>query len=166
MPRSIVSVLLENEPGALSRVVGLFSQRGYNIESLTVAPTDDATLSRLNITSHVVDDASREQIEKQLHKLVDILKVSNVSSADHIERELMLLKVKISGSGRDEVKRMSDIFRGQVVDVTANLFTVQLVGNSAKLDGFLTAMADVAEIIEVARSGVVGIARGDRVLRP
>jgi acetolactate synthase-1/3 small subunit len=101
--RRIISVLLENQPGALSRVVGLFSQRGYNIESLTVAPTDDSTLSRLNITTHVEDEAAYEQIEKQLHKLIDILKVSNVTAADHIERELMLVKVKASGFARAEV---------------------------------------------------------------
>lgn len=108
--RRIVSVLLENEPGALSRVVGLFSQRGYNIESLTVSPTDDATLSRLNITTEVEDDAALEQIEKQLHKLIDILKVSNVTAHEHLERELMLIKLKASGYARAEVKRTADIF--------------------------------------------------------
>ncbi|WP_087018052.1 acetolactate synthase small subunit [Thaumasiovibrio subtropicus] len=165
MQRSIVSVLLENEPGALSRVVGLFSQRGYNIESLTVAPTDDPTLSRLNITTTVVDDAAGEQIEKQLHKLVDILKVSNVTEAAHIERELMLVKAKASGFARAEVKRTADIFRGQIVDVTASQYTVQLAGTTEKLDAFLEALAEVTDIIEVARSGVVGIARGERALK-
>ncbi|QUJ67818.1 acetolactate synthase small subunit [Photobacterium sp. GJ3] len=162
--RRIVSVLLENEPGALSRVVGLFSQRGYNIESLTVAPTDDPTLSRLNITTSV-EDAALEQIEKHLHKLIDILKVSNVTDSEHVERELMLVKVKASGYARAEVKRTSDIFRGQIVDVTSQIYTVQLAGTSEKLDAFLDAVSEATEIIEVARSGVVGIARGERALK-
>ncbi|RXJ73303.1 acetolactate synthase small subunit [Veronia nyctiphanis] len=163
--RSIVSILMENEPGALSRVVGLFSQRGYNIESLTVSPTDDPTLSRLNITTTVVRDSEREQIEKQLHKLVDVLKVSNVTETDHIERELAMVKVKASGFARAEVKRTADIFRGQIVDVTNSLYTVQITGTTEKIEAFISAMAEVTDIIEVARSGVVGIARGERALR-
>ncbi len=163
--RSIVSILMENEPGALSRVVGLFSQRGYNIESLTVSPTDDATLSRLNITTTVVKDSEREQIEKQLHKLIDVLKVSNVTESEYIERELAMIKVKASGFARAEVKRTADIFRGQIVDVTNSLYTVQLTGTSEKINAFIAAMKDVTDIIEVARSGVVGIARGERALR-
>ncbi|PSU30894.1 acetolactate synthase small subunit [Photobacterium lutimaris] len=163
--RRIVSVLLENEAGALSRVVGLFSQRGYNIESLTVAPTDDSTLSRLNITTNVEDDAALEQIEKQLHKLIDILKVSNVTESEYLERELMLVKVKASGFARAEVKRTADIFRGQIVDVTSQIYTVQLAGTSDKLDAFISAVGEATEIIEVARSGVVGIARGERALK-
>ncbi|WP_407332105.1 acetolactate synthase small subunit [Enterovibrio sp. 27052020O] len=163
--RSILSVLMENEPGALSRVVGLFSQRGYNIESLTVSPTDDPTLSRLNITTTVVKDSEREQIEKHLHKLIDVLKVSNVTESEHIERELAMVKVKATGFARAEVKRTADIFRGQIVDVTNSLYTVQLAGTSEKIDAFISAMKDVTDIIEVARSGVVGIARGERALR-
>ena len=163
--RRIVSVLLENEPGALSRVVGLFSQRGYNIESLTVAPTEDPTLSRLNITTHVEDNAALEQIEKQLHKLIDILKVSNVTEGEHVERELMLVKVKASGFARAEVKRTADIFRGQIVDVTSQIYTIQLAGASDKLDAFIAAVSEATEIIEVARSGVVGVARGERALK-
>ncbi|MEC6833103.1 acetolactate synthase small subunit [Photobacterium toruni] len=163
--RRIISVLLENQPGALSRVVGLFSQRGYNIESLTVAPTDDPTLSRLNITTHVKDEAAYEQIEKQLHKLIDILKVSNVTASDHIERDLMLVKVKASGFARAEVKRTADIFRGLIVDVTSQIYTIQLVGTGEKLDAFLAAVGEATEIIEVARSGVVGLARGERALK-
>ncbi len=163
--RSILSVLMENEPGALSRVVGLFSQRGYNIESLTVSPTDDPTLSRLNITTTVVKESEREQIEKHLHKLIDVLKVSNVTESAHIERELAMVKVKASGFARAEVKRTADIFRGQIVDVTNSLYTVQLAGTSEKIDAFISAMKDVTDIIEVARSGVVGIARGERALR-
>ncbi|KJG09325.1 acetolactate synthase 3 regulatory subunit [Photobacterium kishitanii] len=163
--RRIISVLLENQPGALSRVVGLFSQRGYNIESLTVAPTDDPTLSRLNITTQVQDEAAYEQIEKQLHKLIDILKVSNVTESDHIERELMLVKVKASGFARAEVKRTADIFRGLIVDVTSKIYTIQLTGTGEKLDAFLAAIGEATEIIEVARSGIVGLARGERALK-
>ncbi|KJF90639.1 acetolactate synthase small subunit [Photobacterium leiognathi] len=163
--RRIISVLLENQPGALSRVVGLFSQRGYNIESLTVAPTDDPTLSRLNITTNVKNESAYEQIEKQLHKLIDILKVSNVTESEHVERELMLVKVKASGFARAEVKRTADIFRGQIIDVTSKLYTIQLAGTGDKLDAFLEAVGEATEIIEVARSGVVGMARGERALR-
>ena len=163
--RRIISVLLENQPGALSRVVGSFSQRGYNIESLTVAPTDDPTLSRLNITTHVKDEAAYEQIEKQLHKLIDILKVSNITESDHIERELLLVKVKASGFARAEVKRTADIFRGLIVDVTSQIYTIQVTGSGDKLDAFLAAVGEATEIIEVARSGVVGLARGERALK-
>ncbi|MDG3087085.1 acetolactate synthase small subunit [Vibrio hannami] len=162
--RHIISLLLENQPGSLSRVVGLFSQRGYNIESLTVSPTDDETLSRLNITTDS-DDMVLEQIEKQLNKLVDILKVQEVTEHQHIERELMLVKVKAGGQAREEVKRLSDIFRGQIVDVTSSLYTIQLTGSSGKLDAFITSISDITDVIEVARSGVVGIVRGDRALK-
>lgn len=162
--RRIISVLLENQPGALSRVVGLFSQRGYNIETLTVAPTDDITLSRLNI-SLVADEAALEQIEKQLHKLIDTLKVSNITESDHIERELALVKVKAKGNMRDEIKRTAEIFRGQVVDITADLYTVQLTGTSEKLDAFISAVGDVTKVVEVSRSGVVGLARGEKAMR-
>ena len=162
--RRILSVLLENESGALSRVVGLFSQRGYNIESLTVAPTVDPTLSRMTIQT-VGDAKVLEQIEKQLHKLVDVLRVSELVQGSHVEREIMLVKLQASGYGREEVKRSTDIFRGQIVDVTASLYTVQLVGTSDKLDAFLSAVREVAEIVEVARSGIVGVSRGDKIMR-
>jgi len=162
--RRIISVLLENQPGALSRVVGLFSQRGYNIETLTVAPTDDATLSRLNITLEA-DEAVLEQIDKQLHKLIDILKVSNITEASHIERELALVKVKAKGAGREEVKRTADIFRGQIVDVTAELYTIQMAGTSDKLDAFISAIGEITKVIEVSRSGVVGLCRGEKAMR-
>lgn len=162
--KHIISLLLENESGALSRVVGLFSQRGYNIESLTVSPTEDSTLSRLNITT-ASDAMELEQIQKQLHKLIDVIKVQEVTDSEHVERELLLIKVKASGFSRAEVKRTADIFRGQIVDVTSSLYTVQLTGTSEKLDAFISAMSEVTDVIEVARSGVVGIARGDKSLR-
>ena len=160
--RRILSVLLENESGALSRVIGLFSQRGYNIESLTVAPTDDPTLSRMTIQT-VGDEKVLEQIEKQLHKLVDVLRVSELGQG--VEREIMLVKIQASGYGRDEVKRNTEIFRGQIIDVTPSLYTVQLAGTSDKLDAFLASIRDVAKIVEVARSGVVGLSRGDKIMR-
>jgi acetolactate synthase-1/3 small subunit len=162
--RRILSVLLENESGALSRVVGLFSQRGYNIESLTVAPTEDPTLSRMTIQT-VGDEKTIEQIEKQLHKLVDVLRVSELGQGAYVEREIMLVKVQVSGYGREEVKRSVEIFRGQIIDVTPSHYTVQLAGTSEKLDAFLTAIRDVAKIVEAARSGVVGLARGDKIMR-
>ncbi|MCX8957550.1 acetolactate synthase small subunit [Erwinia psidii] len=162
--RRVLSVLLENESGALSRVVGLFSQRGYNIESLTVAPTDDPTLSRMTIQT-VGDDKALEQIEKQLHKLVDVLRVSELGQGAFVEREVMLVKVQATGYGREEVKRSAEIFRGQIVDVTPSLYTVQLAGTSDKLDAFLNTVREVAEIVEVARSGIVGVSRGERIMR-
>lgn len=160
--RRIISVLMENAPGALSRVVGLFSQRGYNIESLTVAPTEDATLSRLTLTT-LGDDHKIEQITKHLNKLVDVVKLVDLTEGAHIERELMLIKVKASGAQRAEVKRCVDIFRGQIIDVTSSLYTIQITGASDKLDAFLLAVGDAA-IIEVVRSGVSGISRGEKVL--
>ncbi|KMT64405.1 acetolactate synthase small subunit [Catenovulum maritimum] len=163
--RRILSVLLENEPGALSRIVGLFSQRGYNIESLTVAATDDATLSRLTVITGG-DDKVIEQITKQVNKLVDVLKVTDITDGEHIERELMLVKVKADTvAARDEVKRLSDIFRGQIVDVTSTSSVVQLVGPSDKLDAFIKATSSEVEIIEVARTGVTGLSRGEKSLR-
>ncbi|MBC8952869.1 acetolactate synthase small subunit [Xenorhabdus sp. PB62.4] len=162
--RRILSVLLENESGALSRVVGLFSQRGYNIESLTVAPTEDPTLSRMTIQTKG-DAKVLEQIEKQLHKLVDVLRVNELTAGPHVEREIMLVKLQASGDGREEIKRSADIFRGQIVDVTSTLYTVQLAGTSEKLDAFLNSVRDMAEIVEVVRSGIVGISRGDKIMR-
>jgi acetolactate synthase-1/3 small subunit len=160
--RRIISVLMENAPGALSRVVGLFSQRGYNIESLTVAPTEDETLSRLTLTT-IGDDHKIEQITKNLNKLIDVVKLVDLSEGAHIERELMLIKLKATGSLRAEVKRNVDIFRGQIVDVTSTVYTVQITGTSDKLDAFVQAIGETA-VLEVVRSGVSGIARGEKVL--
>ncbi|MFB9886877.1 acetolactate synthase small subunit [Balneatrix alpica] len=160
--RRIISVLLENEAGALSRVVGLFSQRNYNIESLTVAPTEDATLSRLTLTTNG-NDRVLEQITKQLNKLIEVVKVVDLTEGDHIERELMLIKLKATGGHREEIKRTVDIFRGQIVDVTPSIYTVQLAGASDKLDAFIKAVGATC-IMEVVRTGVSGIARGEKVL--
>ncbi|WFF40900.1 acetolactate synthase small subunit [Salinicola endophyticus] len=160
--RHIISILLENEPGALSRVVGLFSQRNFNIETLNVAPTEDPSLSRLTVTT-VGDDRVIEQITKHLNKLIDVVKLVDLTEGNHIERELMLVKVKALGASRDEVKRTADIFRAQVVDVTPSVYTVQITGDAGKLDAFVQAMAPIG-ILEVARTGVSGIARGDKLL--
>ena len=160
--RRIISMLMENEPGALSRVVGLFSQRGYNIETLNVAPTNDPTLSRLTLTT-VGDDLRIEQLTKQLNKLVDVVKLADLTDGAHVERDLMLIKVRATGALREDVKRTTDIFRGQIVDVGPTIYTIQLTGTSDKLDAFVAAMSD-AEILEVVRSGVAGISRGEKVL--
>ena len=162
--RRIISVLLENEAGALSRVVGLFSQRNYNIETLTVAPTEDATLSRLTVTT-IGDDAKIEQITKQLNKLIEVIKVVDLTEGDYIERELMLVKIKAVGAQRAEVKRTADIFRGQIVDVTDAAYTVQVTGASSKLDAFIRAVGELA-ILEVVRSGVSGLSRGEKFISP
>ncbi len=160
--RHIISVLMENEAGALSRLVGLFSQRNYNIESLNVAPTEDPSLSRLTLTTSG-SDLQIEQITKQLNKLIEVVKVVDLSEGSHIERELLLVKVKATGALRAEIKRTADIFRGQIVDVSSTTYTIQLVGASDKLDAFINALSD-ATILEVVRSGVSGIARGEKVI--
>lgn len=160
--KHIISVLMENEPGALSRVVGLFSQRGFNIETLTVAPTEDATLSRLTLTT-IGNDHVIEQITKHLNRLVDVVKLVDLTEGAHIERELMLVKVKASGAQRAEIKRCVDIFRGQIVDVTSTVYVIQVVGTTDKLDAFIQAVGEAA-ILEVVRTGVSGIARGEKVL--
>ncbi len=160
--RRIISLLMENEPGALSRVVGLFSQRGYNIETLTVAPTEDTSLSRLTVTT-IGDDHKIEQITKHLNRLIDVVKLVDLSEGAHIERELMLVKVRATGAQRAEVKRCVDIFRGQIIDVTSSVYTIQLTGTSDKLDAFFLAVGE-ASILEVVRSGVSGIGRGEKIL--
>jgi acetolactate synthase-1/3 small subunit len=160
--RRIISVLIENEPGALSRVIGLFAQRNYNIETLTVAPTEDPTLSRLTLST-LASDEQVEQITKQLNKLIEVVKLVDLTEGEHIERELMLIKLKASGAQRAEVKRTSDIFRGQIVDVTQGTYTIQLSGTTEKLDAFLRAIPE-SSVMEVVRSGVSGISRGEKVL--
>jgi len=161
--RHIISILIENESGALSRVSGLFSARGYNIETLTVAPTEDASLSRMTIVTSGSDDVI-EQITKQLNKLIDVVKVVDLSEAPHVERELMLVKVRAAGKDREEMKRLSDIFRGRIIDVTETTYVIELTGNSAKLDSFIEAL-DKGLILETVRTGVSGIGRGDRILK-
>jgi len=154
---------MENEAGALSRVAGLFSARGYNIESLTVAPTEDPSLSRMTLVTRGTDEII-EQITKQLHKLIDVVKLMDMTDGPHIEREMMLVKLHAEGDRRDELKRVADIFRGRIIDVTDHTYTVELTGDGDKLDAFLQVLEPGA-IIEVVRSGVSGIARGDRSLK-
>lgn len=161
--RHVISLLIENESGALSRVSGLFSARGYNIESLTVAPTEDASLSRMTIVTSGSDDIV-EQITKQLNKLVEVVKVVDLSESAHIERELMLVKVRATGKDREEMKRMADIFRGRIIDVTDTSYIIELTGTQAKLDSFVGAI-DAGLILETVRSGICGVGRGDRVLK-
>jgi acetolactate synthase-1/3 small subunit len=161
--RHIISILMENEAGALSRVAGLFSARGYNIESLTVAPTEDPSLSRMTLVTRGTDEII-EQITKQLHKLIDVVKLMDMTDGPHIEREMMLVKVRAEGDDRHELKRISDIFRGRIIDVSDETYTVEMTGASDKLDAFLQVL-DQGLIIEVVRSGVSGIGRGDRSLK-
>ncbi|NYT62124.1 acetolactate synthase small subunit [Alcaligenaceae bacterium] len=161
--KHVISILLENEPGALSRVVGLFSARGYNIETLTVAPTEDPTLSRMTIVTNGSEDVI-EQITKHLNRLVDVVKVVDLSEGPHIERELMLIKVRAAGKEREEMKRMADIFRGRIIDVTDKVYTIELTGNQEKISAFIGAL-DRSAILETVRTGVSGIGRGERVLK-
>ncbi len=161
--RHIISILMENEAGALSRVAGLFSARGYNIESLTVAPTEDVTLSRMTLVTRGSEEII-EQITKQLNKLIDVVKLMDLVEGPHVERELMLIKVKTSGAGaREEIMRLAEIFRGNVIDVTPTTYTIELTGNAEKLDAFIVAL-DKIPIMETVRSGVSAISRGAKAL--
>lgn len=161
--KHLISLLMENEAGALSRVAGLFSARAYNIESLTVAPTEDPTLSRMTIVTSGSEEVI-EQIIKQLNKLIDVVKVLDLNDGRYIERELMLVKVKATGHFREEMKRMCDIFRGRIIDVADNSYTIELTGSGSKLDAFLEAL-DKTAILETVRTGASGIGRGDRILK-
>ena len=161
--KHIIALLLENEPGALSRVVDLFAARGYNIETLSVAPTEDASLSRMTIVTRGSSDVI-EQITKHLNRLIDVVKVVDLTEANYIERELMIIKVRAVGKEREEMKRMADIFRGRIIDVTDKIYTIELTGDAAKLDAFLQAV-DGSAILETVRTGASGISRGERVLR-
>jgi acetolactate synthase-1/3 small subunit len=161
--RHVISLLLENEAGGLSRVAGLFSARGYNIESLTVAPTEDPMVSRMTIVTSGSDEVV-EQISKQLNKLIEVVKVVDLSESKYLERELMLIKLRATGAYREEMKRIADIFRGRIIDVTESTYVIELTGSGSKLDAFIEAI-DRAAILETVRTGVCGIGRGDRVLR-
>ncbi len=160
--RHIISILLENEAGALSRVAGLFSARGYNIQSLTVAPTEDPSLSRMTLVTSGSEEII-EQIVKQLNKLVEVVKLVDLTEGEHIEREMMLIKVRAGGEFRSELKRLTDIFRGRVIDVTPTAYTVELTGTGDKLEAFIEAVGE-GTILETVRSGVSGISRGDKAL--
>ncbi len=161
--KHIIALLLENEPGALSRVVGLFSARGYNIESLTVAPTEDASLSRMTIVTSGSDDVI-EQITKHLNRLIEVVKVVDLTEGAYSARELMLVKVRAVGKEREEMKRMADIFRGRIIDVTEKSYTIELTGDATKLNAFIDGI-DRGAILETVRTGSSGIGRGERILR-
>ncbi len=165
MAQTVISLLIENEAGATSRIVGLFSQRGYNIESLTVSVTQDPSLSRMTLVTQG-EPRVIEQIMKQLNKLIDVLKVSELTATDHIEQEMSLVKVACIGSKRDEVCRLVDIFNGKIIDATPRIYTVRIFGDGSKLDAFVKQLEQASEIVEVVRSGVIGIARGEKALRP
>lgn len=158
-----ISVLLENEAGALSRVVGLFSARAYNIDSLTVAATEDPTLYRMTIVTSGSNETI-EQITKNLNRLIEVVKVMDLTEGEHIERELMLVKVRAVGKDREEMKRLADIFRGRVIDVTEKTYTIELTGACTKLDSFLAAV-EPSLILETVRTGASGIGRGERMLK-
>lgn len=163
--KRILTILMENEPGALSRIVGLFSQRGYNIDSLSVAKTDDATLSRLTICTYG-DEKSLEQITKQVNKLIDVLRVKNITGQEHVERELILTKVLTPNATiRGAIKSTADIFKAQIIDVCSDCYTLQMVGSPKKLKAFVTALKEESSVIEVIRSGTLGVLRGKNVLR-
>ncbi|HRL33368.1 acetolactate synthase small subunit [Uruburuella suis] len=161
--RHILSILMENESGAMSRVVGLFSARDYNIDSLSVAATEDKTLSRMTIVTHG-DDAVLEQITKQLNKLIEVVKVVDLNESRFVERELMLVKVRAVGKDRDEMLRLTEIYRGHVVDVTDKSYTIEVTGTSDKLDSFLETVSR-GLILETVRTGAAGIGRGERILK-
>ena len=161
--RHIISLLLENEAGTLSRVAGLFSARAFNIESLTVAPTEDHTISRMTLVTSGSDEII-EQITKQLNKLVDVIKVVDLNDYRHIQRELLLIKVSAKQAERAEIKRLAEIFRGRIIDVSENAYMLELTGAGAKLDAFIRAL-DESMILEVARSGVLGVTRGDKAIQ-
>ena len=161
--RHIISILIENEAGALSRVAGLFSARGYNIESLTVAPTNDASLSRMTLVTRGTDEIV-EQITKQLNKLIDIVKLQDMTVGSHLEREMMLVKIRVADQHeREEVKRFADIFRGRIIDVSEQTYTIELTGSSSKLDAFIENLGKI-KVMELVRSGVLGMTRGETIL--
>ncbi len=162
--RHIISLLLENEPGALCRVANLFSARGYNIESLSVAATEDPSVSRMTLVTEGSDSVI-EQITKQLNKLVDVVRLVDITEAAHVERELMLIKVRKTQAQREEIERLCDAFHGRILDETDTTRVVELIGDRAKNDAFIEKIPDGALILEVVRSGVLGIGRGEKVLR-
>ena len=162
--RHIISILIENEAGALSRVAGLFSARGYNIESLTVAATEDASLSRITIVTTGTDRVI-EQITKQLNKLIDVVKLLELTDGPHIEREMLLLKVAVTTEeSQQQLRRLLEVFEGHLIDHTSMTMTIQLTQTGEQIDSFIAALTDY-EILETVRSGVSGIARGDKYLK-
>jgi len=162
--RHTISILLENAAGSLSRVAGLFSARAYNIESLSVAPTEDPTISRLTLVTRGSPEMI-EQITKQLNKLVDVIRLIDLNEGAAIERELMLIKVRAIGAEqRAELQRLADIYGGRIVDVTESSYIMEMTGDTAKLDAFIETIS-AKRVLEVVRSGALGILRGTKALR-
>ena len=155
--RHTISVLVENKFGVLTRVAGLFSGRGYNIDSLNVAPTHDSTASRMTIVTHG-DDATLEQIVKQLNKLPDVLKVHNFSDGEYVDRELVLVKVAVDSKARAEVMQITDIFRAKIVDVQPKSLTIEITGNESKVEKFLDLMKTFG-LFDVTRTGKAAMPR-------
>jgi acetolactate synthase-1/3 small subunit len=162
--RHIICILLQNEAGALTRVAGLFSSRGYNIESLSVAPTNDPTVSRLTLVTSA-SEAVIQQIANQLKKLVDVVSVRDMTRGEHIERELVLLKLRVDAARRDTVRDYVTRTGGSVLDPSIDCFVVELLGSEAEVSTHLRTLATHAELIEVVRSGALGISRDQRTLR-
>ena len=156
--RHIISLLVENEFGSLSRIAGLFSARGYNIHCLNVAPTNDESISRMTIVT-VGSEQKINQLMKQLNKLVDVVNVKDLTEETHIEREMLLLKLKCTKNQREELKRLVDIFRARIIDVTDTTYTIELTGASEKILAFVNSMGTI-KIVEIVRSGALGISRG------
>ena len=161
--KHIIAVLIENEAGALSRVVGLFSARGYNIESLSVAPTETPSISRMTIETSGNAEII-EQITKHLNRLIEVIRVVDLTEGAYLEREMMMVKLRAVGKEREEIKRLADIFRGRIIDVTDKSYTVELTGDQQKNNASLQAIERSA-ILETVRTGCSGIGRGERILR-
>ena len=162
--RHIIGILLQNEAGALSRVAGMFSSRGYNIESLSVAPTDDPTVSRLTLVTRG-SDLVIQQIVSQLNKLIDVVRVEDMTRGEHLERELVLAKLRVDADGRDAVRGYVVRTGGRVLDPASESFIVELLGSEAEVSGFISTLARLGELIEVVRSGALGVSRDNRALR-
>lgn len=160
MTKRTISVLLQNKPGVLSRVTGLFSGRGYNIESLCVAETLDPGISCLTLVSRG-DEQIIEQITKQLHKLIDVIKVADISEKEYVEREMVLIRVKAEATTRAEVLRVIDIFRGKVVDVSARSYAVEVTGSASKIQAVIDILRPIG-IKEIVRTGTIAMARADK----
>lgn len=158
--KHILSILMENEAGAMSRIVGLFSARGYNIDSLSVAPTEDTSLSRMTITTYSPDEGTIEQITKQLNKLIEVIKVSDLTKHSLVARELMLVKLQANHKERAGIIQLVELFRGHIIDISDKTITIELTGSSEKLDAFLKT-AGQGLILETARTGVTGFNRGE-----
>lgn len=155
-----ISVLLQNKPGVLSRVTGLFSGRGFNIESLSVAPTLERDVSCLTLVTSG-DDAIVEQITKQLHKLIDIIKVTDISESEYVEREMALIRVKAEPATRAEILRICDIFRGRVVDVSAKSYAVEVTGTCDKVQAMIDILRPIG-IQEIVRTGTIAMTRASK----